>query len=833
MIKAFLSHSNIDKQFVRAVAQHLGRQFCLVDEQAFESAVTFKTSIEKHLDDTLVFVLFASKASIESTWVNFEVDEAAYRVIEKTISRSIVFIIDSAIDHKSLPPWLRRAKIVQTNAPKFAAREIRQHIDDLLRIEQHQFFEGRTEDLSKFQKLITPIDQPPPRVFVIQGLPSIGRRTFLSIAAKVALSMTRDVTIDVAEGDSLADIAIRIANELEPYSTRAGFEAIVESIRKSTDTELLERIVADFRAATTNRELPVLYDEGGLLTTDGLFTTQVQSIVSAVRKDSQLYLCLVSSRKPASDIPTQRLDPLLHDDIRRLVTRIAAVRNLPVALEVHQVSELADYINGYPPSAYYAVSLVADYGIGAVLADKNRLVDFRTGVFIRFLRQRKLTDADRTILSILARYSPIPLEALHPVVKIDEHIVAERLMTLIDHSLVVVGQSGLYSIADPIADAVHREFVIEVDHKAMYHSLESLIADADLNMPRLALYRLLFRAGAMAGLDGGPLFHLSSDLIRVAESFYHQKDYARAIEYGRLAVRERPDSVSARDYLIRALAQESHWDDALKEIQEFEKMAQARDSHYLRGFVERKRGNLKPAIQHYLDAQKAGRAGVAIQREIAYTYYLSGNLPEAKRFLASALAGKDNRIALDLAIQIATREKNEPEARSALTKLEALEQEAFFKHRLSTVELRFRNLPAALSAAQAAVRSAKNDRPTFGMLSQLATCQIYSGKYDDAERTILKLETRYKHQRIDVRLGLYCRLEIARGHYAKAIQVFSNIQDGSGLVYKAMHRDALAGELAISALSDGTRISYQKNVDQLNKELATFDSEGGWILLIS
>jgi hypothetical protein len=142
--------------------------------------------------------------------------------------------------------------------PKVAAREIRQHIDDLLRVEQHQFFEGRTADLSRLQALITPLDQPPPRVIAIQGLPNIGRRTFISVAAPVALSFGRVVVIPIAEGDSLGDIAIRIANELEPYSTRAGFETIIDSIKKSSAEQLLDRIAADLRAAIANRELPTL-----------------------------------------------------------------------------------------------------------------------------------------------------------------------------------------------------------------------------------------------------------------------------------------------------------------------------------------------------------------------------------------------------------------------------------------------------------------------------------------------------------------------------------------------------------------------------------------------
>lgn len=834
MIKAFLSHSTSQKEFVRSVAEHLGRQFCLIDSQVFDSAIDFKQSIEKHLDETSVFVLFASAASIKSTWVNFEVDEAAYRVIQKTISRSLVFIIDSAIDHSALPPWLQRAKVVQANTPKFVAREIRQHVDDLLRAEQHLFFEGRTNDLSKFQKLITPTDEVPPRVFAIQGLPSIGRRKFLSVAAPITLSFTRVVVIGVAEGDSLSDIAIRIANELEPYSTRAGFEEIIKSIQASSADKLLERVVADIRGAISNRELPVLLDEGGLLTSEGLLTPPVQGIVSEVRKDLTLYLGLISSRKPNSDVPTQKLDPLGSEDVCRLITRIAANRIPPIVLKPGQVSELADYINGYPPSAYYAISLISDYGVDAILADKNRLVDFRTGVFIRFLRQRKFADADRAILSVLASYSPIPLEALHPVVNLDQQVVAQRLMVLIDHSLVMVGQSGLYSIADPIVDAVRREFFVPVDHAAMYHSLEALIADPDLNIPRLSLYRMLFRAGAAAGQDTKVLFRLSSDIISMAERFYHQRDYQRAVEYGRIAVSERPDSLSARDYLIRAYAQESHWDDAIRELQHLEKRgAPARDVHYLRGFIERKRGKFKVAIGHYLEAIAAGRKGVAIEREIANTYYLDGNLAEAKRHLNLALAGKDNRIALDLAVQIATRENDETDARRALAKLEALELESFYKHRLSTVELRFGKVASALAAALDAVNSAKSLRPTFGMIAQLATCQIYSGKFDDAEKSVNLLASWYGHQRVDIRLGLLCRLEIARKRYSKALQIFANIQDTSGSVYKAMRRDALQGELDTSALSDETRAAYQQEVKSLNSALVKFDNDGEWILLIN
>ena len=74
--RAFLSHSTTDKQFVRAVANALGRQVCLFDEQVFEDGEQFKDAIETMLDESSVFVLFVGEDTLERIWVQFEISEA-------------------------------------------------------------------------------------------------------------------------------------------------------------------------------------------------------------------------------------------------------------------------------------------------------------------------------------------------------------------------------------------------------------------------------------------------------------------------------------------------------------------------------------------------------------------------------------------------------------------------------------------------------------------------------------------------------------------------------------------------------------------------------------
>ncbi|WP_040851450.1 TIR domain-containing protein [Nitrosospira lacus] len=834
MTKAFLSHSSSDKEFVRAVANGLGRQFCLFDEQVFDTGETFKLSIEKHLDDSSIFVLFASSESVKRMWIEFEINEAWYRILEGRISRALVFLIDSSIGHEALPPWLSRAKVSRTNAPKIVAREIRQHLDELIRTEQHPYFEGRSDDIGHLQKLLRPIGEPAPRVVGIYGLPNIGKKTFIRKTAQLILSFNRIITVQIEESDGLPDIAIKIANLLEPYSTKAGFDEIVARIKSENKEQLLKRMISDFRVAVENKEMPVLIDDGGVFTSDGFFTDIAKMLIDALKDQGELYIFLVSTRKPIENLLSMQLKPLAIDAVKRLVAEISSTMKPP--LTINQISELAEYVNGYPPSAYYAVDQARAYGIDSVLADKHRLVQFRTAVFVKYINSQLMTEEQKSILLTLARYSPLPLQVLADTQGYDAAKLAGDIMILVDRSLIVPNESGLYSIAAPVADAVASEFLSssDVNHQAIYDSLKILLDDENLELPRLDLYRLLFRASVRSGSKDSTAFHMTNDLIRLTEDYYHRRDYKRCIETAKLALTEAPKSYSARDFLIRSFIQEEQWESAESEIRELEKFASPRDVQFLLGFLERKRGRLQKAITYFLNAEKLGRSGVALKREIASCYYHNDQISEAKKYVNEALAtNKDNRFVVDLSIQIAIREGDEQAARSGIEKLAVLDVEPFVKHRLSTVELRFGNIKEALKSARESVEAFDNDRPTFGILAQLATCLTRVGLFDEADVTIQRLSRLYVNQRPDIRLGLACRLEIERKRFSKALEILDNVKDITPIIYEAMRRDAIAGELAIGTMPDEKRIRYQHELDTLNKELSTYDPNEAWFTLIS
>ena len=172
-----------------------------------------------------------------------------------------------------------------------------------------------------------------------------------------------------------------------------------------------------------------------------------------------------------------------------------------------------------------------------------------------------------------------------------------------------------------------------------------------------------------------------------------------------MAIDERPESITARSYLIRSLIQLERWHEAESQLKELSRFAPGRDVHFLKGFYQRRMGNFTNAITEYEEAVKLGRRGAAVGRALAQCYFMVGDVENANRRLHEVLyRHADNRYVVDLWAQIATEMGDIAQAREALQRLEVLDKEEFFLYRKTRMEWRFGNYPEALIAIRDAVR---------------------------------------------------------------------------------------------------------------------------------
>ena len=75
-VKVFLSLSSVDRSFVLKVRSRLPAGLAHYYEKSFRNGEDLLNEMARTINDSCLFVLFASPESIESRAVNFEIDNA-------------------------------------------------------------------------------------------------------------------------------------------------------------------------------------------------------------------------------------------------------------------------------------------------------------------------------------------------------------------------------------------------------------------------------------------------------------------------------------------------------------------------------------------------------------------------------------------------------------------------------------------------------------------------------------------------------------------------------------------------------------------------------------
>lgn len=228
MPRAFLSHSTDDKAFVDEVAERLGRHQALIDSRTFAPGEDFRIAIRGAVDKADVFVFFVSPRSLDSSWVQFELDEAEMRALRGTLRASIAIFIDAHVESAKLPPWLARVRAVRHTTPGQSARTIASLLLGSPSDDQRPFI-GRNDDLQRGVRKIATAD-PPPRIVVVSGLEGVGRRSYLARLVDDALSLTLGPTIVMSPTATIEDLFLE-THASSTMLTTADAESQLEAFR--------------------------------------------------------------------------------------------------------------------------------------------------------------------------------------------------------------------------------------------------------------------------------------------------------------------------------------------------------------------------------------------------------------------------------------------------------------------------------------------------------------------------------------------------------------------------------------------------------------------------
>jgi hypothetical protein len=527
-VRAFLSHSSTDKTLVSQIARQLGRAAVLFDLFEFSTGDDFHEAILRSLEKSQIFVLFASKKSIERDWVKFEITEAEKALTLRALSQCVCYIIDKNVTHSDLPVWMQTTLITREESPSLITLDIRRLINRKIAERRPTFFVDRSEEAEAALEIITsyesPTFRPPLTAF---GLDGIGRRSLVRYIARNNLSYAKIVDLEIKEGDYLPETLLYLSLFVAPKSIDDpnGFLLVNQKRERSTIIHDIMQILCGICDSGT---LPVFIDRGGIIDDEARLTSDFDALYNAIASEMAVDAVFIANRRvrasDGSPITGVRISELSAAFTERLLRLIAGRRG--VNLRPAEVEQLAVYSRRYPPAAIFAIDEIEVYGLPHVLANQRALTNFSANIFLKQLSNNDKIDRTKAeILRLLSNYSPLPLSVIQRYIQrvnLDE--LMESLTYLVDSALVT--PTGLnHAISEPVRDAAYRAFAgLRLDHGRAAELIEEYLREDDSDEARLALSQNLFRATLLSGRSNSSYaVGLASDLIQLTTQSYHDQ----------------------------------------------------------------------------------------------------------------------------------------------------------------------------------------------------------------------------------------------------------------------------------------------------------------------
>lgn len=305
MAKAFLSHSSSDKLLVRRIAKILGNQRCVIDEHAFEPGAKTLDEIFRELDESDVFVLFISDASLNSDWVMKELLMAHKALSEDKLDRILPIIIDEKIDYmdKRIPKWMSNEynlrcitnEVIIYHKIRDALYDVNYKNNKHNQALEHVFV-GRNEEMAKFERDINNLEGWTPTYIIAYNFyQGIGRSTFLKNALMKAqfiskLASHKPITLDRRESLESFIYKLNAINEEESIFNY--------DLTKKTMDEKVAIAVAQVKTFMNNKEIVFIEDNGGIILPNKEMAPWFKQVAHNKVFENNLVFCIISKFRP-------------------------------------------------------------------------------------------------------------------------------------------------------------------------------------------------------------------------------------------------------------------------------------------------------------------------------------------------------------------------------------------------------------------------------------------------------------------------------------------------------------------------------------------------------
>lgn len=665
MKKAFLSHSSSDKvRYVEKVAKRLGAK-AIIDSMCFEDGMKNMEEIVRNMELSDLFVIFISRASLNSKWVKTELQIARKYEREGVISRIYPIIIEPNLRHddpifaENKLEWLTTEYNLKYNArPATAARRITQRLieltweEDALTKHDKLFFSGRNDLIGNIEDRLNDYDLAYPEAVIASGIPHIGRRSLLAHCFRKYGLYTESYTpsnIHLSGRQGIDDFilginGLAIANEIpcDNLLAKSNEQKLVElnkaisEIDESKDTIL---IIDDGAIVLKNGELSEWFEK--LLVNQQENTRTLFQVVSRFRLYKKGWL---NKHKPfvfAVDVPE-----LNEKDRKGLLKQMLEKNGIKFSPE--QFNNVSSQLKGLPEEVFYIIEVIKDKGVEYLTSHLSIISDFRSERIISVIKEIRQEERDFQFLNLLAQFPSFSFEFLSKIETDESYSIKtlEKLSLL--NILEYIGSKDYMRINDAVADYISRLHIEITDtYKERIEALaNSYVKQSMLDFTDLSEFYFIAKEILYSGKNLPEQYLIPSILLNtIADTYERKRDFQKVILLSEriLANREIKDQNILREtryWLCLALARERNSDRFFEELHGFDNT----EKNFLLGFYHRLMGNIDLSIEYILKSLEH-----------------RPNFKRAKSELVNAyISNEDYSSAIDMAEEAYEYAKNNP-----------------------------------------------------------------------------------------------------------------------------------------------------------------------------
>lgn len=638
-MKAFLSHASKDKEtYVRKVAEKIGEDNIHYDELTFEQGEKSLDEILSALQETDLFVIFLSNASLDSKWVKLELREANTRLKKQDIAKIYPIVIEDGITYedKRIPNWLKEYNIKIIKRPTVAARNIIQKLTELSwkkhpQLEERQnIFIGRNTDIEYFEQRMDDFSLDKPGVVFISGLTGIGRRTFLNEAlckTRLKKRSYKPNTVYLDSNSSIEDFILKL-NDFGVIDLK---DRILSLSDKSIDYKIgiIEEILKEI---SSNKDIIYIIDDGCLITHQRQIADWFIRILDKVSYKYPVLCCASRYKTYLHKYPNIQnkcfelsLNELNQNERSRLFNRLLDIYNLEISKEDFKLIT-ENICGGFPAQSMFAVSIIRSKGVRYLTDNLHELVEYNGSTASILLKKYEKDNHALEFIRFLAQFEIIAVEYIKSIINDQKHVALDTLLdALIDENIceILGANSETIRLNDSIRDYIKRNklHVNDFYKDKIKIKTEEFLND-DTNYERdSSEYIFSLKEALRNGKNVDPNLLIPSHYLKCMKDIYNEKGDSRRIITLADNILQKQHSLDPyiirdiRYYLCLALIRRKD-QRFMTEVNQIN----GDEHNFLLGFYYRNVGRLNEALERLTPIADKNFVSARVKREIVQCY---------------------------------------------------------------------------------------------------------------------------------------------------------------------------------------------------------------------